>query len=91
MGQLNISTLLLMQLGSSGPWNYWALIDITETKRAEEEPVKLDRAAHATRVTLGELATSIAHEVYQPLTAIAAIGAGSTFQFTLNTRGATPS
>jgi PAS domain S-box-containing protein len=51
-----------------------ALIDITATKRAEEELHKArTELAHATRVTiLGELAASIAHEVYQPLTAIAA-------------------
>ncbi len=48
-------------------------IDITRRRRAEEE-VQRERAelAHALRVaTLGELATSLAHEVNQPLAAIA--------------------
>jgi two-component system sensor kinase FixL len=47
-------------------------IDITRRRRAEET-VQRDREelAHALRVgTLGELATSLAHEISQPLTAI---------------------
>ena len=52
-------------------------IDVTERKRAEEEREKLRRLeaelAHANRVnTLGELTTSIAHEVSQPIGAMAA-------------------
>ena len=52
-------------------------IDITEHKRAEEERERLRRLeaelAHANRVnTLGELTTSIAHEVSQPLGAMVA-------------------
>ena len=52
-------------------------IDITERKRAEEERERLRRLeaelAHANRVnTLGELTTSIAHEVSQPLGAMVA-------------------
>ena len=52
-------------------------IDITERKRAEEEHERLRRLeaelAHANRVnTLGELTTSIAHEVSQPLGAMVA-------------------
>ncbi|HEY4406194.1 MAG TPA: ATP-binding protein [Xanthobacteraceae bacterium] len=56
-----------------------ALIDITATKRAEEELHKAQtELAHATRVTtLGELTASIAHEVNQPLCAIAASAAAS--------------
>jgi signal transduction histidine kinase len=48
-------------------------IDITRRRRAEEE-VQRERAelAHALRVaTLGELATTLAHEINQPLAAIA--------------------
>ena len=52
-------------------------IDITERKHAEEERERLRRLetelAHANRVnTLGELTTSIAHEVSQPLGAMVA-------------------
>ena len=52
-------------------------IDITERKRAEEERERLRRLeaelAHANRVNmLGELTTSIAHEVSQPLGAMVA-------------------
>ncbi len=58
-------------------------IDITEHKRAEEERERLRRLeaelAHANRVNmLGELTTSIAHEVSQPLGAmVASAGAGA--------------
>ncbi|HEY3596861.1 MAG TPA: PAS domain-containing protein [Paraburkholderia sp.] len=56
-----------------------AVIDISEAKQAER---RLQEAhanlAHATRVaTMGELTASIAHEVSQPLAAIAANGAAS--------------
>src|SRR5258705_81981 len=47
-------------------------LDVTRRRRAEEA-VQRDREelAHALRVaTMGEMATSIAHEIYQPLTAI---------------------
>ena len=46
--------------------------DLTEQKRAESEAGKLqDDLAHITRVALlGELTSSLAHEVNQPLTAI---------------------
>jgi two-component system, LuxR family, sensor kinase FixL len=50
-----------------------AHIDVTRRRRAEEE-VQREREdlAHALRVaTLGELATSLAHEINQPLAAIA--------------------
>jgi len=48
------------------------LTDITERKRAEEALQKAQaELAHVTRVTtMGELTSSIAHEVNQPLTAI---------------------
>jgi PAS domain S-box-containing protein len=50
--------------------------DITERKRAEEALQKAQtELAHITRVTtLGELATSIAHEINQPLAAIVTNG-----------------
>jgi PAS domain S-box-containing protein len=48
------------------------IMDITERKRAEEALQKAQaELAHVTRVTtMGELTSSIAHEVNQPLTAI---------------------
>ncbi|HTD15825.1 MAG TPA: PAS domain-containing protein, partial [Chthoniobacterales bacterium] len=48
-------------------------IDITERKRAEEQQRELQaQLTHLTRVvTMGELLTSIAHEINQPLAAIA--------------------
>ncbi|MBV8329312.1 MAG: PAS domain-containing protein, partial [Verrucomicrobia bacterium] len=50
-----------------------AAIDITERKRAEEQQRELQaQLTHLTRVvTMGELLTSIAHEINQPLAAIA--------------------
>ena len=53
-----------------------ALMDITGRKRAEEALRKAQaELAHAARVmTMGELAASIAHEISQPLGAIAANG-----------------
>jgi len=49
------------------------LHDITDRRRAEDEARQMhDRIAHFQRVsTMGELAAGIAHEVNQPLTAIA--------------------
>jgi PAS domain S-box-containing protein len=54
-----------------------AVIDISEAKQAERRLQQAhDDLAHATRIaTLGELTASIAHEVSQPLAAIAANGA----------------
>ena len=53
-----------------------SVIDVTAAKHAEEELHKAQASlAHAARVmTLGELAASIAHEINQPLTAIASSG-----------------
>lgn len=61
---------------SANPEYVGALMDVTERRAAQEA---LDRStaelAHVTRVTmLGELAASIAHEVTQPLAAIATCG-----------------
>ena len=58
---------------TGGPSGMWAIVrDLTERKRAEMEARHLrDDLAHITRVAvLGELTTSLAHEVNQPLTAI---------------------
>ncbi|WP_429253580.1 PAS domain-containing sensor histidine kinase [Paraburkholderia sp. GAS333] len=53
-----------------------ALMDITETRRAQEALARSsDELAHVTRITLlGELAASIAHEVTQPIAAIVTCG-----------------
>ena len=49
------------------------IIDITEQKRAQQEAeLQRGQLAHVTRLgTMGEMATGIAHEINQPLTAIA--------------------
>ncbi len=49
------------------------IIDITEQKHAEREAeLQRGQLAHVTRLgTMGEMATGIAHEINQPLTAIA--------------------
>jgi predicted ATPase/signal transduction histidine kinase len=56
-----------------------AIMDITARRQAEEALLKLQsELAHASRVmTMGELAASIAHEVNQPLAAIAATSQAS--------------
>tara|TARA_B100000315_G_scaffold252372_2_gene289018 strand:- start:418 stop:1914 length:1497 start_codon:yes stop_codon:yes gene_type:complete len=59
--------------------NLFVSQDITEFKRIEAESrLHQDQLAHVTRVsTMGEMATSIAHELNQPLAAIAAYIDGS--------------
>ncbi|MGI9317612.1 MAG: PAS domain S-box protein, partial [bacterium] len=51
-----------------------SILDLTEDRKVPDETNSLKRAlAHASRVaTLGELTAAIAHEINQPLTAIAA-------------------
>ena len=53
-----------------------AVMDVTAARKAQEELNELQKElAHITRVTtLGEMSTSIAHEVNQPLAAIMASG-----------------
>lgn len=55
-----------------------SIIDITERKRLEErERRQVETLAHNARLTmLGEVASTLAHELNQPLTAIASYGAG---------------
>ena len=55
------------------------LHDVTERKRAEEEMRKShDRLTHVARLsTMGEMATGLAHEINQPLTAIASYAQAS--------------
>jgi two-component system sensor histidine kinase DctS len=55
-----------------------SIIDITERKRlAERERREVETLAHNARLTmLGEVASTLAHELNQPLTAIASYNAG---------------
>jgi two-component system sensor histidine kinase DctS len=55
-----------------------SILDITERKRLEErERHQAEAMAHHSRLTmLGEVASTLAHELNQPLTAIASYGAG---------------
>jgi two-component system sensor histidine kinase DctS len=55
-----------------------SIIDITQTKQLEErERRQADAMAHQARLTmLGEIASTLAHELNQPLTAIASYNAG---------------
>lgn len=57
-----------------------SIIDITERKRLEDrERRQGETLAHNARLTmLGEVASTLAHELNQPLTAIASYGAGIT-------------
>jgi PAS domain S-box-containing protein len=52
--------------------SFGVLRDITERKRAEEETLRLQREiSHVSRVAMmGEISSSLAHELNQPLTAI---------------------
>src|SRR5260370_2260751 len=76
----DISSTLVPATGSASAFFATVVVDITERKRAEEElhqkEVSLREAqselAHVSRLTtMGHLAASIAHEVNQPLGAIA--------------------
>jgi len=57
-----------------------SILDITERKRMEErERRQVETLAHNARLTmLGEVASTLAHELNQPLTAIASYNAGIT-------------
>jgi two-component system sensor histidine kinase DctS len=57
-----------------------SIIDVTERKRLEErERRQVETLANNARLTmLGEIASTLAHELNQPLTAIASYGAGLT-------------
>ncbi|MFT7775451.1 sensor histidine kinase [Roseateles sp.] len=61
-----------------------SIIDITERKRLEDrERRQVETLAHNARLTmLGEVASTLAHELNQPLTAIASYGAGITNSLT---------
>ena len=66
----------LMSENGHGPQFVGAMMDVTETRRAEEELQQAQaNLAHVARVTtLGQLTASIGHEVNQPLAAIVTNG-----------------
>ncbi|HEU0202409.1 MAG TPA: ATP-binding protein, partial [Burkholderiaceae bacterium] len=55
-----------------------SVVDVTDQRHAEEfERQRAERAAHQARLmTMGEIAASLAHELNQPLTAVASYSAG---------------
>jgi PAS domain S-box-containing protein len=67
------SSVVVPATGSTPAFYASVVVDITERKRAEEALQNAQtELAHISRVTtMGELATSIAHEINQPLGAIA--------------------
>jgi len=74
-GRRDVSASLVPDRGADGSINgyFSVVVDITDRKRSEEtEKRRLLAAAHADRLsTMGEMTTEIAHELNQPLTAIA--------------------
>ncbi len=68
-------------IGPDGAHLGWmgSVIDVTDRKRAEEtRAAEAERLHHAARlVTLGEMASTLAHELNQPLAAIAGYAAGA--------------
>jgi PAS domain S-box-containing protein len=68
----DVSTVFVPASGSNSAFFSAVIVDSTEQKRAEEALQKAQaELAHVTRVTtLGELTTSIAHEINQPLAAL---------------------
>ena len=73
-GRRNVSATYMPDVGEDGRiWGFVAVVsDVTELKAAERRyREQMLEIAHATRLaSVGELATQIAHEVNQPLTAI---------------------
>jgi PAS domain S-box-containing protein len=68
----DVSSTLVPATGNAPAFFAAVIVDITERKRAEEALQKAQaELAHVTRVTtMGELTTSIAHEINQPLGAL---------------------
>lgn len=75
LGRRDVSATLVPDRAADGTVNgYFSVVaDITQRKRGEEsEKMRLLEAAHTNRLTtMGEMTTEIAHELNQPLTAIA--------------------
>jgi PAS domain S-box-containing protein len=72
----DVSLVFVPASGSNSAFFSAVIVDVTERKRAEEALQKAQvELAHATRVmTMGEVASSIAHEINQPLGAIVNYG-----------------
>jgi PAS domain S-box-containing protein len=72
----DVSTVFVPANRSNSAFFSAVIVDVTERKRAEEALQKAQvELAHATRVmTMGEIASSIAHEINQPLGAIVNYG-----------------
>jgi PAS domain S-box-containing protein len=72
----DVSLVFVPASGSNSAFFSAVIVDVTERKRAEEALLKAQvELAHATRVmTMGEIASSIAHEINQPLGAIVNYG-----------------
>jgi PAS domain S-box-containing protein len=72
----DVSLVFVPASGSNSAFFSAVIVDVTERKRAEEALQKAQvELAHATRVmTMGEIASSIAHEINQPLGAIVNYG-----------------
>ncbi len=72
----DVSTVFVPASGSNSAFFSAVIVDVSERKRAEEALQKAQvELAHASRVmTMGEIASSIAHEINQPLGAIVNYG-----------------
>jgi PAS domain S-box-containing protein len=72
----DVSLVFVPASGNNSAFFSAVIVDVTERKRAEEALQKAQvELAHATRVmTMGEIASSIAHEINQPLGAIVNYG-----------------
>ena len=72
----DVSLVFVPASGSNFAFFSAVIVDVTERKRAEEALQKAQlELAHATRVmTMGEITSSIAHEINQPLGAIVNYG-----------------
>jgi PAS domain S-box-containing protein len=72
----DVSLVYVPASGNNVAFFSTVIVDVTERKRAEEALQKAQvELAHATRVmTMGEIASSIAHEINQPLGAIVNYG-----------------
>lgn len=80
-GEIDVQVFEAPLIDASGKHQGWmgSIIDITEQKRAAQNARLQDESLQRTGrlVALGEMASSLAHELNQPLAAIASYAAGS--------------